>query len=392
MLIAVAVIICVLLIIGIVTFIIYMQHPDDKLTAWFPKIVLFLGLFLACVNVLLLPFDVAMRGSAPLLSMGMLWYIAFISVGGWAIVVVPFTIFFYESDEDDSGIKRIFTSIGWTSIAVFVFGVITAVLYLTIGFVELPVSIEATNNLVLNPNQSAMPSPLAPVSCSPADTNGLGGYCTSTGTVRIKTTPAIYILAMLTFFGWFLMLSFGGIGMFSLPMDLINAWRTRPVPIDVQQFSAKKLELHAKTQSLLQLGKEMDAKFKARSNKRKERQFTNKFKAMVYALENEYEKLMICYKEAGGNPLIPWFKLFLGVLTLAISISWVVQIILTLFLNACDGKCNFMSWVFIKLNDVFPLFGTVAYGCFAFYLLWAVIKGCMKFGMRFFLISIHPMK
>eukprot|EP00326_Haptolina_ericina_P033803 CAMPEP_0181236534 /NCGR_PEP_ID=MMETSP1096-20121128/38240_1 /TAXON_ID=156174 ORGANISM="Chrysochromulina ericina, Strain CCMP281" /NCGR_SAMPLE_ID=MMETSP1096 /ASSEMBLY_ACC=CAM_ASM_000453 /LENGTH=137 /DNA_ID=CAMNT_0023331747 /DNA_START=71 /DNA_END=484 /DNA_ORIENTATION=+ len=44
------------------------------------------------------------------------------------------------------------------------------------------------------------------------------------------------------------------------------------------------------------------------------------------------------------------------------------------------------------MDDVFPLFGVLAYGLFAFYLLFALLKGNMKFGVRFFCIPIHPMR
>jgi LMBR1 domain-containing protein 1 len=48
--------------------------------------------------------------------------------------------------------------------------------------------------------------------------------------------------------------------------------------------------------------------------------------------------------------------------------------------------------MFVELDNFFSLFGTVMYGLFAFYLLWAVMKGNIKFGLRFLCIAIHPMK
>ena len=45
-----------------------------------------------------------------------------------------------------------------------------------------------------------------------------------------------------------------------------------------------------------------------------------------------------------------------------------------------------------NMDDVFPLFGVLAYGLFAFYLLFALLKGNMKFGVRFFCIPIHPLR
>jgi hypothetical protein len=36
------------------------------------------------------------------------------------------------------------------------------------------------------------------------------------------------IMELLTFFGWFFVLFFAGVGLFALPMDFINEFRFRP--------------------------------------------------------------------------------------------------------------------------------------------------------------------
>jgi hypothetical protein len=107
----------------------------------------------------------------------------------------------------------------------------------------------------------------------------------------------------------------------------------------------------------------------------------------------EHERLEICHKEAGGNPLIPWAKLFIGVWCMIIAWSWIIQIVLTLMLNGCQGLCPFLNSIIVELNNAFPLFAVVTYAIFSFYLLWSTVKGCIKIGMRmFFLVSIHPLK
>jgi hypothetical protein len=107
----------------------------------------------------------------------------------------------------------------------------------------------------------------------------------------------------------------------------------------------------------------------------------------------EHERLEICHKEAGGNPLIPWAKLFVGVWCMIIAWSWIIQIVLTLMLNGCQGLCPFLNSIIVELNNAFPLFAVVTYAIFSFYLLWSTVKGCIKIGMRmFFLVSIHPLK
>lgn len=45
-----------------------------------------------------------------------------------------------------------------------------------------------------------------------------------------------------------------------------------------------------------------------------------------------------------------------------------------------------------RANDVFPLFGTLLFGLFAFYLQLAVVKGNFKFGLNLLLFRVHPMR
>lgn len=45
-----------------------------------------------------------------------------------------------------------------------------------------------------------------------------------------------------------------------------------------------------------------------------------------------------------------------------------------------------------RANDAFPLFGTLLFGLFAFYLQLAVVKGNFKFGLNLLLFRVHPMR
>ena len=46
----------------------------------------------------------------------------------------------------------------------------------------------------------------------------------------------------------------------------------------------------------------------------------------------------------------------------------------------------------IQFDGWFPLGGAVAVAFFSLYLLACAVKGCFKFGMRFLLVNLHPMK
>ena len=98
----VAVVVGILVLVGCAVFIIQMQHPDDRLTAWLPKIIVLLGLYLACCVVLLLPFDASLSQSCAQdpscnVSAGLAqtWYVAFLSIAIMAFVVIPLAYFWY---------------------------------------------------------------------------------------------------------------------------------------------------------------------------------------------------------------------------------------------------------------------------------------------------------
>ena len=86
------------------------QHPEDRLQAWFPKIVIVLGISLAIWTVLLFPLDVANRKTCSsefptsyctfTIPTTLLWYICYIANAVMAFIVIPFAMYYYESDSD----------------------------------------------------------------------------------------------------------------------------------------------------------------------------------------------------------------------------------------------------------------------------------------------------
>lgn len=111
---------------------------------------------------------------------------------------------------------------------------------------------------------------------------------------------------------------------------------------------------------------------------------------MVIDLEDEMALLNLCYKKNEINPLVPWCNLIGGIFCAIVTISWWLQLILEVFLAGLTGP--YLSSIFTELSAAFPLFGIVAYGVFAFYILVASVKGSITFAGRFFMISMHPMK
>ena len=62
-----------------------------------------------------------------------------------------------------------------------------------------------------------------------------------------------------------------------------------------------------------------------------------------------------------------WLKLAMGVVGAFLSLCWLLQIVLYVFLYPPISP--FLNTIFVKLDGVFPLFGTFAFAVFCFYLI-----------------------
>ena len=73
-------------------------------------------------------------------------------------------------------------------------------------------------------------------------------------------TFPIYLLAVISFFGWFIFVIFGGLGLFALPIDLIMAFKNRPKILSSKDAAEKKVLLKKKVIELIDNGKKIKGK------------------------------------------------------------------------------------------------------------------------------------
>jgi LMBR1 domain-containing protein 1 len=196
--------------------------------------------------------------------------------------------------------------------------------------------------------------------------------------VTVGVTPVVYIMAMITFLGWFFFVLFGGIGLAALPLDLISEFTNRPQRIDLEEFAKQKMVLNERAAKLLEIGRKYKADGRQNDRSQKNRRTYNKFKQAVYFLDKDWEKVKVAYKQRGGNPLFQLLNLFFGALAALLSGLWILHVILYIFVQ--PPATPFLNGYFVQLDRVFPLFGTITYGIFSIYLLLCIIKGNIKFG------------
>jgi LMBR1 domain-containing protein 1 len=198
-----------------------------------------------------------------------------------------------------------------------------------------------------------------------------GMASTKTGTddvTKINVSLPIFAVACVALVGWVFFSIFAGVGLVALPIDLLNTFRDRPTSIDVKNWAAKRNELRDRASKLRKIGEKMEAEnFQGSKPSRTDQKLFNKFRNAVYLLEKDYEILRVRKFEKGGNILYYIGMGILGVVAVFLSILWVLHIILFIFLA---GGHPFLNTMLVGLDNVFPLFGTLAFGSFSFYLLW----------------------
>lgn len=210
-----------------------------------------------------------------------------------------------------------------------------------------------------------------------------------------------YVVGLFGWIGWFLFSIFAGLGLTSMPFDLICAFIWRPRPMKKDELNSKVAEIQDRTAEILEIctllkqERTLLRHGSSSADKRKrmvtDRVEINRLTQMVYVLERDAGEIRAC-REANKeyNPLIPYAKLICGIFFAIVSFFWLLQIMLYMIPN--PPKSTFLNAFLTSFNSWFPMFGVIVYALFSLYLLFCTIAGCFKFGMRFMCIKIHPME
>lgn len=366
---------------------VYFQHEEDKNTAWIPKIVLLVGMWLSMAVILMLPLDIANADVQGALPMEILWQVVLVVAIVWSVLVIPFAQLYYEGeDPTNAGQSQLGQALKVMIVGGVIFGVLAVVGYLLLGFVNVPV-----HDLSSLPIDSTA-SRVGPIVG--------GGLVESDGIVEFRISIVLFLVSMLTLVGTFFLACFGGIGLAALPLDLINEFRFRPTRLTLEEYARAKLQMGKRATTLLDAGKLIQEEQRMRKSRGRQARATfNRFKHNVYLLDEDWRKLSDAHKNRAGRVLWSYAQLALGCGGALLSLLWSLQIVL--FVLPRTPGANVPTPVFDVLGDFFvwldratalPI-ATALYALFAFYMLACVMKGNFKFGLRVFIIfTIHPMR
>ena len=377
----------------------YYSHPDDRTSCigWFIKILVLIGLTLAWFQVLLLPLDVNnIRTFGSGLNMKTIWYILFISIIVYVLILFPISSSFYEADDDWTFCERYQHSLGWFIVYLVFFGGLSLVLYFTIGRANIPVhSITCDYNSFINISNII----------NITDINNL---CTVNRDDKIEMDVnfIVYAIAILTFVSWLIFSFFGGIGLAAVPLDFFYSFFTRPKSMSGRDLKKRKNLLLTELEDLKSIGEEItdleqkgaNRKWFCSSDKRRYDNIKTEFTAR-YALAEEEFHIVNASTEARlkNNLVILCYYCLLpfGVLSSILTILWIIQFSCSYFYRK-NGRPGypFLSHLLIYFQDHEVSFlSFFLFTILCLYLLFCLIKGNFKFGVRFLCCwTIHPMK
>jgi len=329
-----------------------------------------LGLSIAAANILLLPLDVAQRGS-PYggIPMDYMWLCVYCLIALLSIILLPFSIFFYEADDPDNP-GQCGEAMKATLILFVIVAGLFAVGYIFLGFSDVPIV--------------ELSAPLISANTVAASCTGVCGTSSTGSYVTYVVSVITFLIATLSVFGWVLFVIFGGIGLTALPIDLINSFRERPNPISQDTYKERVIHIGEQAEKLIKQGLEQQSKKNKSSRKEK-----NEWKTQVWVLAKEYDMNEIAFKKKGGPVIVYYLQLIMGIFGGLLSILWIVQI--CVWTNTATYPL--INYLFIVMDGIWQFFGVLFFGIFAYWLLWCVIMGNYKWGIRVPLFfTIHPMK
>lgn len=318
----------------------------------------------------MLPLDVASRGSKyGGIPMDILWIAVYIVTFLITIILAPFAYFLYENWDPDNNKSGCFAGFRGLIIFLLVFAIVSGVTYVFFGTAEVPIVVQKSSLVDFD-------RPMSDNECTECD------FSTESTRMDMQVSFLLYFIAILALFGGLLFVVFGGIGLVTNPYDLINNFRLRPKPISDKEFEERKIMIGEVAEALIKEAEEYKRKVKSKKK-------FNKWRSEIYLLEEEWDKTVEANKRNGIRIIWYIFSLILGIIGIILTLVWVLHI----FLYNLFGVTPFLNAMFYSMDGIWSFFGIIFFGIFSMWLMWCVIAGNFKFGLRVpFIFKLHPMK
>ena len=207
-----------------------------------------------------------------------------------------------------------------------------------------------------------------------------------------------YAVALVGTAGWALFLLFAGVGLVSLPADLIRAWAGRPrATIPRSEYARRAAALGARASAAAAAAGPLRAEERGSGGggKPPPRAALRTLRTEVDLLEADSAALEAVFPR-GEDPAAAWaltvlgfwLKLVLGLISALLTAAWTVHLALAVFPR--PPLSPVLSGALAGLDKAAPLLGTAAFAGLCFHLVAATLAGCARVGLALGLGRNHP--
>ena len=401
MLIMVIVLCVIIIFINIYLLAYYCAEDDNEFGAGlFSKIIAVLGMFIGLGQICLLPLDVSnTRGDGGEFRMDIMWKLVYILIVCFVFFIIPLAMSLYECDPDWTFGQKIRNSLCFFACEVIVVICLFGITFLIWNKAHIPIS-SLKCDIDINADFS-----LSSVEINSDNEEDFNNQCgkIEEKEIEIKVSFAVYIIALLSLISYALFMLFGGVGIFSFPLDLIYSFCTRPVRIKPAKLEEMKKEIVVTAADLKDLGmqlKELEKKGDNTKNmfskeKRHYNELLKQLKVGVSVVDDQFQIINMQNMANQTSALGYLLQLIAGIFCIILSILWIFQILLYIIIKKDGRPINgFLNVPLVALTEKNLSFLAICiFTVLSLYLLLITIKGNFKFGIRFmFLGEIHPMK
>jgi LMBR1 domain-containing protein 1 len=236
-----------------------------------------------------------------------LWQIIAISIAVFALIIIPFTVFYYESydmtfdtktgrENETSCFAQACQALKWTFVSLFV-----GLIVFFIGFMFL--------------RKIRIPIMSVQVSATDADSwanYNYGGFTQitnankqfsefSSSEITMDATIAVWLIAFVCFIGWIFFLLYASIGLAALPTDLYIDFKRRPTLMKPVSYSKRKKETADRAEMLKKIAQDLKTEFnkmdasEKKKSKRERQKAAIRLQQSTLLLERDWEGVSCCF-------------------------------------------------------------------------------------------------
>ena len=361
------------------------------------KITVVLGMFIGLGQVCLLPLDISnTRGDGGEFRMDIIWQVTYLVITVFVFVIIPLEIAIYESDPDATCKEKLCSTFCFFFCEVVVVGLLFLITFFTFNTAHIPVeSTKCAANSTLTSSEEI------------TELNEQKYYsnCEAVQDSELEFTVdfLVYAIALLSFISYLLFMLFGGVGLFSFPMDLIYSFSTRPIKIKPSKLEEMKKEIVVTAADLKDLGMQIKKLEEQGHHKMhifsKDRRNYNsllkRLKVGVSVVDDQFQIINLQEMANQTSALGYLLQLIAGIFCLILTVLWILQIVFYILVKIDDKPLfRFLNVPLVALADANVSFiAIIIFVVLTFYLLIITVKGNFKFGLRIMILgAIHPMK